>query len=165
MVLLADLDISRCAICGKMFQSESGKAWCRECSIEKGVFPRGDGADVLRRKDGGIDTLVQQSDLDRLMVRAAVDRDVSGAASAEAELACVRCGERPAIRDSEFCLDCHLDLYRALGDASRELFERMELVEHEPGGHMSVISVYRRKRARTASSRISLVDTRARKTF
>ncbi len=165
MVLLADLEISRCALCGKMFQSESGKMWCRECSIEQGVFPRGDGEDALRREDQVIDTLVQQSDLDRLVVRAAVDRDMSGAVSVEPEPACVRCGKRPAIRDSEFCLDCHLDLYRALGDASRELFERMELVEHEPGGHMSVISVYRRKRGRIASSRINLVDTTARKTF
>lgn len=148
-----------------MFQSESGKMWCRECSIEQGILPPSDADDVARREDQVIDTMVQQSGLDRLEVRAAFDRDARGAASVEPVPDCVRCGERPAIRDSEFCLDCHLDLYRALGDASRELFARMELVEHEPGGPMSVISVYRRKRERTASSRINLVDTSARKTF
>lgn len=64
---------------------------------------------------------------------------------------CLRCRERPARADSDFCINCQLDLYRALGDASRTLLRRMEMVgEEEMKGARMIVSSIEDKRRFTA---------------
>jgi hypothetical protein len=74
------------------------------------------------------------------------------------ESPCVRCGRYPTVEDSDLCLRCRLDLYRSLGDASNDLFSRLEVLEDEQRhGMHGVISAVRNARGRAGIENIDLV--------
>jgi len=73
------------------------------------------------------------------------------------DVPCVRCRKHRAMRDSEFCLACQLELLSLLGEAAQEIF----LVPPEPelpvASTVSLMSDLEEKRNRTATSRIRVV--------
>jgi hypothetical protein len=73
------------------------------------------------------------------------------------ELACKRCRMRNRLEDSEFCLNCQVDIVADLGEKARELSVHMETLEeaHEPtsGAYESLQA----KRRSTPTSHINVV--------
>jgi hypothetical protein len=154
-VLLKELDLTRCEECGKLFAKEPGKRLCLECAP-----PPPTGHDDTRRAlEPGERAMIKEfaklSGFSREVIEEQV-RALPGRGSVlEGGPACVRCQTRPPMADNDLCVYCQLDLYRTLGDAAEDLFDRMEVLEPESTGPASVISAYEQKRRRTATSHIN----------
>lgn len=142
---LSDLDLMQCTQCGRLFQVEPGRTYCRRCESLDEMEIGADGLPVdlepsLRGKAQRIlDIFREETQLEHL---------------------CVRCRQRPPIEESEFCLTCHIDLNDALGAATHDLFHRMELHETDPAGPPSVLSMLDEKRDRTRTARLNPVAAR-----
>lgn len=147
MVRLGDLDISHCRQCGKLFQSEPGRVLCLACSGEAAAQP--DSAPSAAPSDAPNFTWQEVYDV----LHHAMAQHPPGE-----HPKCVRCRARPALKDSEFCLHCHVALHHDLGEASHELFTQMEVLEDQHHDMPpSVTSMLAEKRSRTAMSHINPV--------
>lgn len=73
------------------------------------------------------------------------------------ESTCTRCKLRRCLPDSEFCLNCQIEIVADLGDTAQELIVKMETIEDEPSEHLSTYETYRAKRRRTPTSHINVV--------
>ena len=123
---------------------------CRACEPGPQDAPEADAG----YEDHVLDGFARQAGMSRPDLDAVLRGPAARLAGAD-EAVCVRCKERPAVEDSEFCINCHLGLYRALGDAGKSLLSRMEVIEEEtPAGTRTLISSLERKRRMTASSHI-----------
>ncbi|HPO12185.1 MAG TPA: hypothetical protein PLI09_01965 [Candidatus Hydrogenedentes bacterium] len=149
MARLEDLDIGRCKKCGRLIQMEPGRALCRVCS---GEDSKDDALNKLREARI-VNNFARYSGMSREAVEDAVEDMAERSRFNEA--ICVRCNQRKAIEDSEFCIYCHLDLYRSLGDASKDLFSRMEYIGSGPSGMHGVVSSLRETRRSTPMSHIN----------
>ena len=174
MPRLEDLGIGRCERCGRLFQAAPRRVLCRACQglssrvREQGLSlaPEAAGTPAQERRHVELqarelaDDICVLTGLSQEAVEQAFRERLPHEPPAPGERRCVRCQKRRTLPDSEFCLYCKVELYSAFGDASADLFQRLELVESEPGEATSVISALEQKRARTASSRINLVGAR-----
>ncbi len=149
MARLEELDIRRCEKCGRLMQMEPGRTLCSGCSGKN----RAEDALAKLREARVVSNFARYTGMSRDAVEDAV-QDMA-ARSQFNDAVCVRCNQRKAIEDSEFCIYCHLDLYRSLGDASKDLFSRMEFIEPAPGGMHNVVSSFRGTRRATPMSRIN----------
>lgn len=71
---------------------------------------------------------------------------------------CVRCRKHYAIKESDFCLACQLELLSMLGGAAHELFQEAPPPPKPPiASPASLMSDLDAKRERTATSRINVV--------
>ena len=147
MARLSDLDIIRCTECGKLIQSRQGRTLCAECAANAPEAPTQRSASEKRF----IDAVARHSGLSRGTAEPAAPKEPAAKTSKDIE-ECVRCKERPAVEESDLCIYCMLDLYRSLGNASNELFGRMELLEEESPSAPTVVSLLRDKEKLTGSS-------------
>ncbi len=147
MVRLGDMDISHCTRCGKLFQTEPGRVLCRACNGEIAEAAPKEGVHV--RSDAPNFTWQEVYDV----LQHAAAQHPPG----ERPL-CVRCRARHALKDSEFCLHCHVALHHDLGEASHALFTQLEVLDDAtPEAPPSVTSMLAEKRSRTAMSHINPV--------
>ena len=149
---LSDLDITQCTQCGRLFQTVPGQALCRRCNVVSEALESEPESPPEGMAELPAD--LEPSLHGKALRILALFHEETTAPS------CVRCRARPPIEDSEFCLSCHLELDDALGSATRELFARMELVETDPVGPPSVLSMLDQKRSRTRTARINPVAAR-----
>lgn len=154
-MLLEELDLARCEECGKLFGKESGKRLCLECAPPLPTVP----GDARRALEPGERAMIKEfaklSGFSPAVIEEQVRALPSRGSVLEGGPACVRCQTRPPMTDNDLCVYCQLDLYRTLGDAAEDLFDRMEVLEPESTGPASVISAYEQKRRRTATSHIN----------
>lgn len=148
-MLLSDLDIAQCAQCGKLYQAVPGRTLCRSCleasetkemaeqlsaELPAGLEPR------LREKAMRLLKLLQEEETPEVQLPPQ----------------CVRCRQRPAIEDHDFCLACTLELYESLGAAMRELFPRIQYVPARKSSP-SAVSLASEKLSRIRSGRVNPV--------
>lgn len=154
-MLLDDLEIARCEECGKLFQREPGRRLCSECAPP----PLVKSAPVRRMLEPVerelVHDLARSTGLSKKAIEESIRLSPGRGSVLQGGPVCVRCRMRPPMDDNDFCVYCQLDLYRTLGDAANDLFNRMEILEPEPEGPASVISAYEEKRRRTATSHIN----------
>ena len=98
MTDLAARDLARCRECGKLISLRPGIELCAECQLEAGLAA----ADGTQPQDG------------------------VPFANLQPETTCTRFKMRPSLEESEFCLDCQIELVSDLGDQAKELFVKME---------------------------------------
>lgn len=128
MTDLAARDLSRCRECGKLISLRPSIELCSECQLEAGLAA----ADGIPFQDG------------------------VPFANLEPETTCTRCKMRSSLEESEFCLDCQIELVSDLGVQAKELFVKMETLDNDTGPILSVRDAYAAKRGRTATSRINV---------
>ena len=119
-------ETSRCAKCGKVFVSLSGKTMCARCASQYEE-------NVHRVKEAFGQH--SKSTIEEIAAYAAVSIDdvrqiMQDPRFHEPELTqeppCARCKERPAQKYAEFCLVCWLELNKAFGQAARVLASQVE---------------------------------------
>ena len=126
--------MEHCEVCGKLIQRGEGR--CFSC----------------RRQDGAAFEQPVEPPVDVKVARTTYDEDPYE------DVPCVRCRKHLAIKDSEFCLACQLELLSVLGDAAHEIFQVAPPPPRPPiASSASLMTDLEEKRARTATSRIRVV--------
>ncbi len=146
-----NLELKRCANCGKLYRGAPGRQRCHTCVGDAPVFE----APVPEEE---IDPLIPLNGRRLAALMAIYDAQSEGVhgglippdhvslmhpalgnePALEAEGACVHCG-KPRIRGSEYCLDCQTRLFQEFGHAARTVQERME--QPEPADKPNVRSL------------------------
>jgi hypothetical protein len=132
--------MEHCDHCGKLIQA--GEIRCRACRVELPLDP----------EDGALPPDAAVPDVRNVV---AGDR---GTEDPYRDEPCVRCRKHPAIRESEFCLACQLEMLSLLGEAAHDVFQVAPAPPKPPiASPASLLSDLEEKRDRTATSRIRVV--------
>ena len=157
---LEDLEIARCASCGKLLQLRSDRLTCNACKGLEEAVPR---PRLTAREERILDQFAEFSGIEKDIIAELVrDHLVQGG---ERKSACVRCGRHEAMEASDFCINCKVDLFRSFGEASHELFTDMASLGQRTGSLGNTMSTLEQKRSRTATSRINVVGARPLKKY
>ncbi len=159
MAKLADLDVSKCPECGKIFSRRHGKQLCSDCAeiAGHGSSPAELPPAPLERQR--IDEISLLMGLPREEVEYVLRVARENGAVLSGGRTCARCRVRSSMSESDLCINCKVELYRSLGEAADDLFDEMEYLTEETGSP-SVVLAYREKRERTATSRINPVGAK-----
>lgn len=127
---LDDAGMARCDDCGKLFEPQDETTrYCRGCAGERGLA-------VPAAQQQDIQTLLEEKTARLIALFNKPTASRRGPKQAEGLLpplldgpVCSRCKKRFPLEDSDFCLECHLELDKLLGTASRDLLSRVEIYE------------------------------------
>ena len=164
MAQFEDMDIARCAECGKLIQKEAGRDLCTECAAAKAGKPLPN-TEITNPEEYAMRFFSLPPELTRESWRGLFsDEHDTHAVTAPPEkgigIPCERCNEHPALGHSGLCLECHLHLHKKLGEASRDLFGKTEIVMDKGLRKPTVFSTLEKKRRRTATSHFNPVGAR-----
>jgi len=153
MAVPSDRDLQHCKECGRLMEARQGRTTCRNCADFKAKqSPKREKLESIRKSDKSFGS----PGFGWKEVYEAVQELPELTESSR----CVRCRSRIRLKDAEFCLQCHIDLDRDFGDASEDLFGRMEDLGSHPKVGTGIISALNAKRDQTPTSRINPVGGR-----
>ncbi len=117
---LDEFDLRQCQECGKLIQLAPGHRLCTAC-----LGP--EGGEFGAREEAVGSLLDSVADFAGLKAGAMplswmLQETESTLMQLTTKQACGRCNLRPRLQDSEFCLNCQVDLTSDLGDAATDLF-------------------------------------------
>lgn len=164
MVQFEDMGIARCAECGKLIQKQVGRDLCTECAAEKAGKPLSEteitDPEAYALRFFSLPPELTHESWGDLYPDEDETRLAFAPPTKSIGIPCERCSEHPALGRSGLCLECHLHLHKTLGEASRDLFEKTEIVMDKGIRKATVASTIEKKRQRTATSHFNPVGAR-----
>ncbi len=164
MAQFEDMDIARCAECGKLIRREAGRDLCTECAAARVGIPLPD-TEITNPEEYAMRFFSLPQELTReswgdLYPDEQETRLATAPPKKGIGIPCERCSEHPALGRSGLCLECHLHLHKTLGEASRDLFGKTEIIMDKGIRKPTVASTLEKKRQRTATSHFNPVGAR-----
>ncbi len=155
-------DFSKCGECGKFFVPMGQADYCRLCAAHRAedLEELARAMDQLGADAANPQALATSAGLSEDRVKALMQDSNTLARDLDADKVCTRCERRQAQYGSEFCLECRMTLFKRLGEAADEMFDKVDTLRSRISGLVSsrpssggVVAAMRDKRKLTPNIR------------
>ncbi len=119
-------ELTKCSRCGKIIAADSGQTMCSACLAERLEQSERIEEAITRWNLQTPEEIASFVGMTADEVRQVIKETSLFRSKIDRRVPCKRCGEKPAQPDSDYCLDCRLELNHALGLAVGELASRVE---------------------------------------
>ncbi|GMU92252.1 MAG: hypothetical protein AMXMBFR4_13100 [Candidatus Hydrogenedentota bacterium] len=152
-------DLAKCRRCGKIFGAQTGKVLCAKCTSDY-LY---EGERVLEAiEKHSLRTPREIAEFTGIPIDRVEDLIGSSALighAVEQNKPCLYCGERPAQKRSEYCLQCRMMLNKELGSAARLIGSLLEREKRKPRVRIenagpTLDQLLKSKRERTGTKRM-----------
>ncbi|HOJ34447.1 MAG TPA: hypothetical protein PKY35_14310 [Candidatus Hydrogenedentes bacterium] len=119
-------EITKCSRCGKLIAANSDSTLCSACYAERLEQTDRIEEAITRWNLQSPEEIATFAGMTPDEVREIIKETSLFRSKVDRRVPCRRCGEKPAQPDSDYCLDCRLELNRALGLAAGDLLSRVQ---------------------------------------